>query len=93
MITLGFFSDVHGNLAALNAVLLDLRSKGARQLYCLGDLVGYGPDPNEVIDVIRAEGIPTIRGNYDEGIGFERGGCGCFYPVPEGSTQRDAPAS
>jgi predicted phosphodiesterase len=83
MITLGLFSDVHGNLAALEAVLLDLRSKGVRRLYCLGDLVGYGPDPNEVIDLIQAEGIPTILGNYDDGVGFERGSCGCFYPDVE----------
>ncbi len=83
MIKLGFFSDVHGNLAALEAVLLELRSRGVRQSYCLGDLVGYGPDPNEVIDLIRAEDIPTIMGNYDDGIGFDRGGCGCFYPDTE----------
>jgi putative phosphoesterase len=80
MITLGFLSDVHGNLAALEAVLLHLRSKGVHRLYCLGDLVGYGPDPNEVIDLVQAEGIPTVMGNYDDGVGFERGSCGCFYP-------------
>ena len=83
MITIGFFSDVHGNLAALEAVLLDLRSKGVSRLYCLGDLVGYGPDPNEVIDLIQAEDIRTVLGNYDDGVGFERGSCGCFYADSE----------
>ena len=51
-------------------------------VYCLGDLVGYGASPNEVTERIRAEGIPTIMGNYDDGVGFDRDECGCAYRDP-----------
>lgn len=83
ILLLAFFSDVHANLAALQAVLADIESQRADQSYCLGDLIGYGPDPNGVVDLIRAEDVPTIMGNYDDGVAFERGGCGCFYPDDE----------
>lgn len=76
---IALFSDVHGNLAALDAVLADIRNEGISEVYCLGDLVGYGPDPAGVIDRVRNLGIPTIRGNYDDGIGNRRGQCGCYY--------------
>jgi hypothetical protein len=45
----------------------------------LGDLVGYAPFPNEVTEWIRAEGIATLVGNYDDGVGFDRDECGCAY--------------
>lgn len=45
-------------------------------VYCLGDLGGYAIQPNEVQDLIREMGCPTILGNYDEGVGFNRGDCG-----------------
>ncbi|TLM99308.1 MAG: metallophosphoesterase family protein [Actinobacteria bacterium] len=76
---IALFSDVHGNTVALDAVLDDIASQGIGELYCLGDLVGYGPDPAGVIDRVRERGIPTIRGNYDDGIGHYRGECGCYY--------------
>lgn len=74
------FSDVHGNRPALEAVIADLTARGISRIYCLGDLVGYGPDPNGVIDVLRERDIPSLLGNYDEGVGWETGDCGCFYP-------------
>jgi len=77
------FSDVHGNRLALEAVLEDLEAGDISRRYCLGDLVGYGPDPNGVVDLLRAREVPSILGNYDEGIGWERGDCGCFYPDEE----------
>lgn len=77
------FSDVHGNLPALDAVLNDIMVQRVDRVYCLGDLVGYAPFPNEVIDIIRREGIPTIMGNYDDGVGFDRDECGCAYREPE----------
>lgn len=79
---IGIISDIHGNLPALEAVLQDLRPKGLDALYCLGDLVGYAAFPNEVTERIRAEGIPTIMGNYDDGVGFDRDECGCAYTDP-----------
>jgi len=66
-------SDIHGNLYALQAVLADIERQGIDQLFCLGDLVGYGPYPNEVIELIRQRHIPTIMGNYDDGVGYEKG--------------------
>lgn len=46
---------------------------------CLGDLVGYGASPNEVVAAIAAADVPTIMGNYDDGVGFDRDDCGCAY--------------
>jgi predicted phosphodiesterase len=76
---IALLSDIHGNLAALDAVLADIDATGIAERYCLGDLVGYGPDPAGVIDRIRESGIPTIPGNYDEGVALRRGECGCYY--------------
>lgn len=76
---LAFFSDIHGNLEALQAVLEDMEKRGIDRCYCLGDLVGYGPQPEEVVGKIRELGIPTIMGNYDDAIGFEKESCGCAY--------------
>ncbi len=80
---IAIFSDVHGNLPALDAVLTDVRSQQPDAVYCLGDLVGYAPFPNEVVERIRHEAIPTIMGNYDDGVGFERDECGCAYREQE----------
>ncbi len=55
------------------------RHKDPDAIYCLGDLIGYGAYPNEVIDFVRARGIPTVMGNYDEGVGFDLHDCGCVY--------------
>ena len=73
------FSDIHGNLPALEAVFDDIHRQGVDAVYCLGDLVGYAPFPNEVTERIRREQIPTIMGNYDDGVGFDRDECGCAY--------------
>jgi predicted phosphodiesterase len=77
------FSDVHGNLPALEAVLADLESRGVPATICLGDLVGYGPYPNEVARLVRDRGIPCLMGNYDQGIGLATGDCGCVYRTDE----------
>lgn len=84
------FSDIHGNLAALEAVLADIDSAGLSERYCLGDLVGYGPEPAAVIERIRSLGIPTIRGNYDDGIGARRGECGCYYATAQARSDGEA---
>ena len=77
------FSDVHGNLPGLEAILADVQRRGVRDVLCLGDLVGYGPFPNEVAQLVRERGIPTVMGNYDQGIGFATGDCGCIYKTDE----------
>jgi putative phosphoesterase len=79
---IAFISDIHGNLPALDAVLADVAKQKPDVVYCLGDLVGYGASPNEITQRIQAEGIPTIMGNYDDGVGFDRDECGCAYRDP-----------
>lgn len=79
---LAIFSDIHSNLPALDAVLADIRAQTPDRVYCLGDLVGYASTPNEVVERIRRDGIPTIMGNYDDGVGFDREECGCAYKEP-----------
>ncbi|MBC6612790.1 metallophosphoesterase family protein [Hymenobacter sp. BT507] len=76
---IAFFSDVHGNLPALEAVLADIDQRHPDMIFCLGDLVGYAPWPNEVVREVRRRGIPTLAGNYDQGIGLASDQCGCAY--------------
>ena len=80
---IALFSDIHANFPALQAVLADIDSRNPDLIYCLGDLVGYAPYPNEVVNEIRKRKIPTIAGNYDEGIGLTSDNCGCAYKAEE----------
>jgi putative phosphoesterase len=73
------FSDIHANLPALEAFFKDIEKYQPDAIYCLGDLVGYNIWPNEVINEIRKRRIPTIAGNYDQGIGLMSDECGCAY--------------
>lgn len=78
------FGDIHGNQPALDAVLADMKTRGYdRDGYCLGDLVGYGVYPNDVVQTIRNHQIPTIMGNYDLGVGNDSDDCGCAYKTDE----------
>jgi putative phosphoesterase len=90
MASVALISDIHGNRWALEAVLADIAERGADAVYSLGDLVGYGPDPNGVIDLLREGEIPSLLGNYDEGVGWETGDCGCFFPDEEARKIGDA---
>jgi putative phosphoesterase len=72
-------TDIHANLPALEAVLEAIESSGVDAVYCGGDLVGYGPHPNEVCRLIEKREIPTIYGNYDYAIGRDLEDCGCAY--------------
>jgi len=76
---IALFSDIHANLPALEAFFTDMESRKPDAVYCLGDLVGYNIWPNEVINEVRKRGIPTIAGNYDQGIGLMSDECGCAY--------------
>lgn len=76
---IALISDIHANLQALEAVWDDVQKQTPDTVYCLGDLVGYGANPNEVIDFIRVEDVPTIMGNYDNGVGHDLDDCGCDY--------------
>jgi putative phosphoesterase len=72
-------TDIHANLPALEATLARIEQLGIERVYCGGDLVGYGPHPNEVCALIEERGIPTIYGNYDHAIARDLDDCGCAY--------------
>jgi putative phosphoesterase len=72
-------TDIHANLAALEATLQWIDEEGIQRIYCGGDLVGYGAYPNEVCALIEARAIPTIYGNYDYAIARDLDDCGCAY--------------
>lgn len=75
-------SDIHGNLPALEAVLADIDGRGLRTIYHLGDLVGYAPWPNEVVDLLRSRAIQGVAGNYDSTTATGHDHCGCRYEDP-----------
>lgn len=72
-------SDIHSNIEALKAVLKDIDEKRVDTIVCAGDLIGYLPFPNEVIDLVRGRKIACVMGNYDDAIGNARMVCGCEY--------------
>ncbi len=72
-------TDIHGNLLALEAALSRIEELGIQSVYCGGDLVGYGPHPNEVCALIAERDVPTIYGNYDYAIARDLEDCGCAY--------------
>jgi predicted phosphodiesterase len=63
---LGVVSDIHGNVAALEAACRVLRARGAEQLVCCGDIVGYGASVREVLALMRREGFVSVKGNHDD---------------------------
>jgi predicted phosphodiesterase len=66
-VKLGIFADVHGNLEALKAVVRLLQDKGATRFICCGDIVGYGPDPNDCVEIVRRMHCTCVAGNHDYG--------------------------
>jgi putative phosphoesterase len=70
-VILGIISDVHANVIALEAVLAELKAQGADRIVCLGDLIGYGPAPNETIELLRQSNVLCTLGAADEQIAFD----------------------
>lgn len=81
MVKIAVVADIHGNLPALAAVWADIKWQGVDEILCLGDVVGYYPWPNEVIEFIRERAITLVQGNYDESVGEELPACGCDFPT------------
>jgi len=76
-------SDIHANLPALEAVLSDIGQRMPdAAVYHLGDLVGYAPWPNEVVEMLRSRAIPGVAGNYDSTVATSYKHCGCAYEDP-----------
>lgn len=65
----GIIADIHANLEALQVVLADIKQEKCTHVVCLGDVVGYGANPKECLDIIRGMNIPVVKGNHDEYIG------------------------
>lgn len=63
-----FISDIHGNLEALCAVIKDIELRNVDEVICLGDIVGYGPDPEACIDFVMEKAKITIMGNHDHAL-------------------------
>ncbi len=71
-------SDIHGNIEALEAVLKEIQAQRPDEIICLGDIIGYGPDPVPCLDRIMAVSTLTIMGNHDQAAIFDPTG---FNPV------------
>ena len=82
MSAVAVITDIHANLPALQAALRRIDELGIERIYCGGDLVGYGPHPNEVCALIQEREIPTNYGNYDHAIARDLDDCGCAYVTP-----------
>lgn len=65
---IAIFSDIHSNLTALRAVLLDMEKQKVEKRFCLGDIVGYGPHPKECLALVKKHADIVVLGNHDEGI-------------------------
>lgn len=72
-------SDIHSNLEALQAVLKDISKQDVSEIYCLGDVVGYGPNPRECVDLVMQCKV-VLLGNHDQGAMFDPEG---FNPPAE----------
>jgi predicted phosphodiesterase len=79
--------DIHANLPALLAVLADIERIGCDAIWCVGDVVGRGPHPNEVVAELIAREIPTIQGNWDEAVAMGREHAGSLWASDEAETE------
>jgi len=68
---LAIISDIHSNTEALRAVLDDIASRDVQQVICLGDVLGYGPDPAECLDMVMRAASVTLMGNHDSAVLYE----------------------
>ncbi len=80
---LALFADVHANREALTAVLTEIDRRGADALVCLGDVVGYGPDPEACVDIVAERCEVTVLGNHDAAVAT---GQDLTYLPPDGQT-------
>ncbi len=80
--TVAIFGGVYNNHLALEATIADAKARGASELYCLGDLGGFGPHPDRVFPILSQHGVIVMQGNYDHSIGHDLADCGCGYTDP-----------
>lgn len=76
------FGGIYSNHLALAAAIEDARRRGCEQMFCLGDLGAFGPNPDKVFPLLNDAGVVTMRGNYDDSIGNDLPDCQCGYTDP-----------
>ena len=79
---IGVFGDIHGNIEALKAAYKRVMTAHPDKIYHLGDLGGYAPFVNEVVEFLIEHGIEGVQGNYDEAVANDREHCGCRAEEP-----------
>ena len=65
---IGIISDIHSNIEALDVVIKRFESEKVDQIFCLGDIIGYGPNPNECVDRVRSLCTVSVLGNHDAAL-------------------------
>ena len=73
------FGGVYNNHFGLQALLEDARRRGAEAVYCLGDLGGFGPNPEAIWPLLASGDVRSIQGNYEQSLAADRGDCNCGY--------------
>jgi hypothetical protein len=76
------FGGVYSNRFALEALLHDASERGAEAVYCLGDLGGFGPEPERILTLLEQGGVRTIQGNYEQSLAAGDEDCNCGYTDP-----------
>lgn len=67
-VIIGVLSDIHGNFEALSVVLKLFTEKGVQKILCVGDIVGYGPDPGRCVETVQKIGAKSVAGNHEWGV-------------------------
>lgn len=80
--SIAVLGGIYSNYLALEAAISDIRRRGLREVYCLGDLGAFGPHPDRAIEMLREAGVETLQGNYDNSIGNGLADCQCGYTDP-----------
>jgi len=94
---LAIISDIHSNIEALLAVLADIESREVEQIICLGDVIGYGPEPQRCLDLVMSRAAVTLMGNHDFAVLYEPGKfnigaeAACFWTRQQLEDESDIP--
>jgi hypothetical protein len=80
--SIAVFGGIYSNHLALEATLADARRRGATRFICLGDLGGFGPNPDRVLPILREHEVTVLQGNYDHSVGHGLDDCACGYTDP-----------
>ncbi len=76
------FGGIYSNHIALEEAIRDARRRGAKAIFCLGDLGAFGPNPDRVFPLLRESGVITLAGNYDDSLARGLDDCQCGYTDP-----------